>query len=320
MLTADITNIQHFNVHDGPGIRTIVFFQGCPLKCKWCQNPEAISMTRRIMYNQELCIGCGACVESCPNQAIAWKAGRLFTDQDKCKLCGKCVENCYTLARTMSSKNMTLDEVYKEVMKDETSYRKSEGGVTVSGGEPLLRIDFIEALFQKMKDAGINTAIETAGYVPWERIERIASLTDTFLFDLKMVDLEKSLYWTGVDNGRIKHNIRRVCEIHDNVVIRIPLIPGVNDSDEEFGRMMEFVSSLRHINSVHILPFHNFGANKYSLLGDRYEMESVSVENETRVQACLRIAGKQGIKVNLGGTGFLEDRTRMTIRQKKSAG
>lgn len=308
MKRANITDIQHFNVHDGPGIRTVVFFQGCSLKCKWCQNPETISRKARIMYNPQLCIGCGACIKSCPNDAIFIEENQVRTDPSKCTACGICTEECYTIARKLTSKEMTVDEVYDEVIKDAVVYRRSGGGVTISGGEPLLHIEFNTNLFQKLKEEGIRTAVETAGNIPTDSLDQIAPYTDTFLFDFKLFDTEKHKIWIGADNTQILKNIRHICNIHDNVVIRIPLIPSVNDTEEEFGRMMEFVTQLRKINSVHILPFHHFGASKYTMLGEEYELVDFEEENQERIRACLQIAEAHGIKVNLGGTGFAEDK------------
>ncbi len=318
MLEANITNIQHFNVHDGPGIRTVVFYQGCPLRCKWCQNPETISKKERVMQDMRLCIRCGACIEACPNAAISYQDGALYTDTDRCCLCGKCEDECCTKARTLSSRKKTIDEVYREVMKDEIVYRKSGGGITISGGEPLLYLEFNRELFRCLKAEGIGTAVETAGYVPWEYLRDIAEDTDTFLFDFKADDCDKHKFWTGVENGRIKENLIRLTEIHPNVVVRIPLIPTVNDTEEEFTAMMEFVCRLKRINSVHILPFHQFGAGKYDLLGEPYELGSFKEDNDARVQACVEIAKKRGLKVNLGGTGFAEDKkTESKIRERK---
>lgn len=310
MLTANITNIQHFNVHDGPGFRTVVFFQGCALRCKWCQNPETLSVRPVILFNPGLCIGCGACMAACPNQAVSLTEGRLCTDSGRCTVCGSCEQECYTMARTVSSREKTVDEVYEEVMEDALVYRKSGGGITVSGGEPLLQIDFNTALLKRVKEAGISTAVETAGYVKQEHIERIAPYVDTFLFDFKLSDSEKHKLWVGADNRLIKENLKYICRRHPNVVIRIPLIPTVNDTEEEFTNMMEFVKSLDKINSVHILPFHNFGSNKYAMLGYECELKEFPEENEGRIQACQRIAEKYGFRVNVGGTGFAEDKYR----------
>ena len=308
MLTAKITDIQHFNVHDGPGIRTVVFFQGCPLRCRWCQNPETISLEPKMLYNPALCIGCGACISACPSGSLSEEGGAFRYDPLKCLRCGSCQAQCFTRSRKLSSAVMTLDQVYDQVMKDQVVYRKSGGGITVSGGEPLLHIDFNTALLARVKASGVTTAVETAGYVPWEYFERIAGYVDTFLFDLKMHDVNAHRRWTGVDNGRIKENLRRLCRTHDNVVVRIPLIPTVNDTEEEFTAMMRFVKGLIHINSVHILPFHSLGAGKYSMLGEAYEMAELPEENQSGIERCMAIAEAMRIKVNLGGTGFVEDK------------
>lgn len=310
MLTANITNIQHFNVHDGPGFRTVVFFQGCMLRCKWCQNPETLSRKPVVMFNPQLCIGCGACIQACPNQAVSLTEGRFCTDFGRCTVCGSCEQECYPMARTVSSKEKTVDEVYEEVMKDTLVYQKSGGGITVSGGEPLLHIDFNTELLKRVKEAGISTAVETAGYVKQEHIERIAPYVDTFLFDFKLSDNEKHKFWVGADNTLIKENLNYICRRHRNVVIRIPLIPTVNDTEEEFTNMMGFVKNLEKINSVHILPFHNFGSNKYSMLEYQYELQDFTEENEGRIQACRLIAEQHGFRVNVGGTGFAEDKLR----------
>lgn len=314
MWKANITNIQHFNVHDGPGIRTVIFYQGCPLRCKWCQNPEAISRKPRMMFNPRLCIGCRACSDVCQEGALTVSKEMFLYDQAKCVLCRKCESECYTRARTLSSKEMSVDDVYAEVMKDEVVYKRSGGGVTISGGEPLLAIDFNTELFRRLKKAGIGTAVETAGYVPREYLEKIAGYVDTFLFDFKIFHNEKHEEWTGVDNTRIKENLKYVCDTHSNVVVRIPLIPTVNDTEEEFGSMMEFVRGLNHINGIHILPFHNLGADKYSLLGDAYELLDFPEDNTERISACKKIAESYGIRVNLGGTGFADDKKEKRLK------
>lgn len=306
---AYISEIQRFCVHDGAGIRTNVFFQGCPLRCKWCQNPETISMSPLIQYNQELCAGCGSCITRCDKQAISVGGnGCPATDKLICNLCGSCTKECYFLARTMSSKVYTVDEIFELVMKDETVYKNSGGGITVSGGEPLLHKEFNTELLKRCKNAGISTAVETAGFVPFTTFEAVSPYTDTFLFDCKAYTEELHKTWVGRSNRLILENITRLTQIHDNVVIRVPLIPGVNDSDEEFSKIVEFVGALRKINSMHILPFHQYGAGKYTLIGRLYECHDLIEDNDERIDRCKEIAEAKGIRVNVGGTGFADDR------------
>lgn len=282
MLEANISEIQHFCVHDGPGIRTTVFFQGCPLKCKWCHNPEAISTEPVLMYNESLCTGCDACIDG--------------------------IENCYFLAKKMSSTKMNIDELFKTVMKDEVVYRKSGGGITISGGEPLMQREFSTELLKRFKTACISTAVETAGFVPWETLNGIYEYVDTFLYDLKLSGADKHKEWTGVSNEVIIDNLQRLVKVHNNVVIRIPLIPGVNDSEKEFRGMMRIVSELGEVNGIHILPFHTVGVNKYSMIGEEYTLADITADNEKQVTRCAEIAKEYGIRVSVGGTGFADDK------------
>lgn len=313
MEKAYISEIQHFCVHDGPGLRTTVFFQGCPLHCRWCQNPETISCKPILMYSESLCKGCGACLEECPHNAISCgKDGKVEVNNRICDLCGKCVNECYFMARTFSSREMTIDEVFNEVIKEKAAYQRSGGGITLSGGEPLLQKAFSLELLKQVKGQKVSTAVETAGFVPEATLLEIQDKVDTFLFDLKMFDAVKHEYWTGVSNKIIKQNLKMLTDIHNNVVIRIPLIPGINDTNEEFGNMMQFVNELRHINSVHILPFHNAGAGKYRLIGADYTLWNLNENNDERVEACKQMAEGYGIRVNIGGTGFLDDK-RVTL-------
>lgn len=314
MNKAYVSEIQRFCVHDGPGIRTTVFFQGCPLRCRWCQNPETISIRPVLLYNPELCAGCRSCLDACPQGALsAGEDGLLATDPERCTKCGACCDACYFLARKLSSRPMTVDELFENVMRDEVVYKNSGGGLTISGGEPLIYPDFNYELLRRCKEAGVSTAVETAGLVPTEVVERFVPVTSTFLFDLKLFHGDRHREWTGVSNELILKNLQRVTELHDNVVIRVPLIPGVNDTAEEFGAMMDFVSGLRRINGVHILPFHQFGAGKYSLAGMPYTLADLPEENEEGVARCKGIAEQHGFRVNLGGTGFLSDRKTASI-------
>lgn len=266
-------------------------------------------MKPEIMYDRGQCEGCGACIEACPNGAIKPdKEKGIITDSDKCTKCGKCEEECYFQARKLSSRAYTVEEVYESVMKDEAVYRRSGGGITISGGDPLIHKEFNYELLKRIKSAGISTAVETEGYVPWETVEKFIEVTDTFLHDLKLYSEEAHKKWTGVSNRLILENIKKLTDRHENVVIRIPLIKGVNDTEEEFEKMMEYVSGLRKVNSVHILPFHQLGSNKYELMGKEYEMSEWPDDNDEGVERCRRIAEGHGLRVCVGGTGFKSDR------------
>ena len=308
MSEAYVSTIQRFCVHDGPGIRTTVFFQGCPLRCKWCQNPETISRKPVIMYNSELCTQCSSCVVKCPTHAISLTDGGLVTNPDKCILCGICEEECVFLARKMSSKLWNTDALFDNLIRDEVSFRDSGGGITLSGGEPLLHKKFCLDILKRFHDIGISTAVETAGNVPWTTVEAVSPLVTVFLFDMKLFTESEHKKWTGVSNRQILENIKNLSQIHKNIVIRVPLIPGVNDSDEEFEKIVGFVKPLPGITGLHILPFHQLGSGKYDLISADYEMANWQEDNEKRVQACRDIALKAGLRVNVGGTGFADDR------------
>lgn len=304
-MEALIANIQHFNVHDGTGFRTVVFFQGCTLQCRWCQNPELKSMMPSIMYHKRLCVRCGACLGVCKKHAIyIANNGELVTDTNKCGDCFFCEEECYYLARRFSSRKMPLEEVVKEVIKDEVFFRRSNGGVTLSGGEPFVQHEFCLQLIKDLSKKGISVNVETAGYVPWHSIEKSVPYVDTFLYDFKLMDSKKQLYWLGTDTSIINDNLKKLSAVHSRIVIRIPLIPGINDTDEEFEAMMNFLDSLKKIQAIHILPFHQLGSFKYKLIGENYKMIGGEENNQLRIAACVNIAEQHGYFVDVGGTAF----------------
>ncbi|OOB76876.1 MAG: hypothetical protein BEN19_03590 [Epulopiscium sp. Nuni2H_MBin003] len=302
---AYVTDIQRFCVHDGPGIRTTVFYQGCPLKCKWCQNPETISLKPVILYNKELCVSCKACVSTCPNNALSCtQEGDIITDKTFCNACGKCEEECYFLARKLSSHIKTVDEVFDEVIKDEVVYKNSGGGLTISGGEPLRNFEFNYELLRRVREKNISTAVETCGLVPTSTITKMSKVVDLFLFDFKMYTQVRHKEWTGHSNTQILQNLRTLVKIHNNIVIRIPLIPNVNDTTEEFTNMMRFLKDMDGIDQIHILPFHQFGSEKYNLLDLEYELIDLIEENQKNVNKCVNIAQEINLYVNVGGTSY----------------
>lgn len=299
---ANISNIQRFSVHDGPGIRTTIFFMGCPLRCKWCHNPEAMGTAIQPMLNREVCIGCGSCLPLCPRQALQLNNGTSEILREHCDNCLDCIDACPPEALRRSGRRYSLDELFKTVMKDEVVFRNG-GGVTLSGGEPLLDIDFTAALLNHFQSVGIHTAVETCGFPPWNNYQRILSQVDLFLMDVKLITPDKHKFWTGVANQGIQANIRRISDAGRPLVLRIPLIPSVNDDDEEFGAIVDFARSLPQLVSLHILPFHQIGEEKYAQLDRPYEMARVKEENAERVAACADMARGAGLKVSVGGTG-----------------
>ncbi len=305
-MEAFIANIQHFNVHDGTGFRTVVFFQGCTLQCKWCQNPELKSRIPSVLYHKTLCVRCDACLQVCKNRAISITSrGELTTDTSKCSRCFCCEEECYYLARRFSSRRIELKAVLKEVMKDEIFFRRSNGGVTFSGGEPFVQHEFCLQLAKELYKNAISVNVETAGHVPWQSIEKLIPYIDTFLYDFKLIDSKKQLYWLGADTAIIMDNLKKLSAAHRRIVIRIPLISGINDTDEEFGAMMNFLDTLETIRTVHILPFHQLGSLKYEMIMENYEMSDKEVNNQARIMACAEIAKKHGYFVDIGGSSFI---------------
>ncbi len=249
-----IFDIQHASFVDGPGVRTTVFFKGCNLRCAWCHNPESQGAEREMLYYRDTCTDCGKCREVCQNGL------------EGCTLCGKCEAYCPSHARTVCGKEMTVDMVLSEVVKDKAFYENSGGGVTFSGGECMLQIDFLEALLRACRENGIHTAVDTAGYVPYTSFERILPFTDLFLYDIKIATDALHKKYIGVSNKLILKNLRRLSESGANILIRIPVIGGVNDSDEEMNKIAELLRGIRH-TGVELLPYHALGEHKYAALG-----------------------------------------------------
>jgi pyruvate formate lyase activating enzyme len=266
-----VFNIQRFSIHDGPGIRTTVFLKGCSLNCFWCHNPEGIKGKKELRYYDNLCIGCGDCAAVCPEGAQVMEQGGHVFYRDKCTLCGKCVEVCPSGALEWSARRMAVSEVMKQVMADKPFYRSSAGGMTLSGGEPLVQLDFAYALLEACRADGVHTAIETAGNYPWSSLERVLPLTDLVMMDIKHLDREKHRQTTGAGIELILENARRLIETDKPVIFRIPVIPGVNDSAREIGDIRDFVQGLKEKSkapiSLELLPFHPLASSKYSSLG-----------------------------------------------------
>ena len=252
-MKAMIFDIQRNSFVDGPGIRTTVFFKGCNLRCKWCHNPESHSSLPQMMYYKNKCTGCGKCREVCPYNLT------------KCDLCGKCTIYCPHDARRICGREYSVDEVFDEVIKDKIFYETSGGGVTFSGGECMLQIEFLCEILKKCKENGLHTAVDTAGNVPWESFEKIIKYTDLFLYDVKLFDSAKHKQYTGVGNERILDNLTKLFKCGAKVYIRIPVIGGVNDNEEEMQNIGKFLH-LYSPNKIELLPYHKMGTHKCEAL------------------------------------------------------
>ncbi len=296
MLTkAIIFNIQKFSLHDGPGIRTTVFFKGCPLTCLWCHNPESQNARQDMLYDQEKCVMCGMCAKVCPQEAITNVGSSMFTDLDKCDFCGECVIHCIPGAREIAGAAYTVQEVLDQVLKDRVFYEESGGGVTLSGGEPLVQIDFVEELLRRLKDEGIHTALDTCGIGPFAHLERAAKYTDLFLYDLKLTNDEKHRQFTGASNQEIIENLKELTKIHDNVHLRIPIIEGINAEASFIEETIRLIEGL-DIKEVHLLPYHSIAKHKYQKLGREYEDAAMQVPAQETMDRLRRSLPGRGMR------------------------
>jgi len=299
-----VSNIQKFSVNDGYGIRTIVFLLGCTLRCKWCQNPETLENKPTLMFVADLCKGCDRCRKVCPNGGPqASENGRVVLDRSQCISCFDCAEACPYEALKLSGREMSAEQVLKEVMKDKVFYQQSGGGLTISGGEPLMQIDFTAEILRLVKKEGISTCIETAGNVPWLNLEKVLPYTDLFLYDVKFLDPELHNEWTGCSNQLIQENLEKLVQYDKEIIIRIPLIPDINDGTE-FRAIIDRLSEFPRIKEIHILPFHQLGSSKYEQMGMDYSMVEHREENDEMVRECEQYAIKKGFRVSVGGSGF----------------
>lgn len=292
-----IFNIQRYSTEDGPGIRTSVFFKGCPLDCIWCANPESKSQNLELVCRESQCIDCGKCLEACPNgvlslSAIAEEATRdeskpaevsLTIDHRACQACGACVDACPSGAMRFYGEPVSVDEVFDEVLKDAEYYRTSGGGVTVSGGEAMMQPEFVEVLFRKCKENNIHTTLDTCGYFDSKAFSRMSDCVDLVLYDIKLMDDAQHKKYTGVHNKRILENARLISELGIEMIIRVPLIPGITDKPENLTAIAEFVKSLSNRHVVNLLPYHNYGENKYKMLGVEYPLHGTKKQSKEQL-------------------------------------
>lgn len=288
-----IFNIQKFSLHDGPGIRTIVFFKGCNMSCLWCSNPESQEVAPQIMFNKNLCTKCGRCQSVCETSAIDMNSVYRI-DKSKCIKCKRCVESCLNGALVLEGKKYSVEEIIKELKKDSVQYRRSNGGITLSGGEVLLQPDFAVALLKECKAYGWHTAIETAMYVNSEAVKKVMQYIDLAMIDIKSMDDEVHKKFTGVSNNIILKNIKLSDQLTKEIIIRIPVIEGFNADLKSIGEIAQFSKSLTNLKRIDLLPYHNYGENKYEAIGRDYllgELKSPSEDKMERLKALVEIMG-----------------------------
>ena len=293
---AHIFNIQKYNMYDGPGVRTIVFFKGCPLKCKWCSNPESQKKAHQVLFKESSCIHCGACVEVCPAgvHRLSDSGKHEFVAGSECVGCRACETACLQKALSIVGEVKTISELMDVVEEDRAFYEMSGGGMTLGGGEALMQPDAAASLMAACHQRGINTAIETCGYANPEALKKVAEHTDLFLFDMKHMDAGRHYELTGVRNERIFKNLIWLLENRYNVHIRLPMLKGINDSEAELEGLMDFLKpykDYRNFKGIDLLPYHKMGVNKYKQLGWEYPIEgdpSLSEEDLDRIEAFMK--------------------------------
>ena len=298
----NITNIQKFSIHDGDGIRTSVFFKGCPLKCEWCHNPETQSFDREMQFDSGKCVGCGACAKVCPSHALAMKDGKPVLNKENCTLCGKCENFCPAGLREIIGREYTVKELVKELLKDQMFYEESGGGVTLSGGEVMaMDTDYILAVSKELKRQDINLTIDTCGYAPYEKFQAILPYVDTFLYDVKVMDPELHRQYMGVDNKLILENLMRLSEDGARIYIRIPTIKEVNGNEKNMKETIAFLKRHDiHPPQINLLPYHDTGSGKYPKLDMEYKGKDLHAPDKAEMEELKKLfidAGFQNTKI-----------------------
>jgi len=296
-----ISSVQRFSVHDGPGIRTTVFFKGCNLRCGWCHNPEALVPDRQMQFFADRCIGCGACLAVCSRQAGRLTAGKRQFDRASCMACGSCANVCYPRAMLPAGREMTVDQVMKEIAADKEFYESSGGGATLSGGEPLVQLESALAILTACKAEGIHTAIETNLAWPWSRVAATVPLTDLFMVDVKMMDASAHERWTGASNEQILANARRLSAEGVPMIVRTPVVTGVNATTDEIGRIADFVASLGNVLYYELVPYHPLGTGKYAALGMDRPAKELDRPGNGAMGHLIAEARMRGIEVRCAG-------------------
>lgn len=290
MHIANIFNIQKFSIHDGPGIRTVVFFKGCPLRCIWCANPESQKKMPQLSVISNNCIKCGACVEVCPYTAITMEIDGVSIDRRLCDDCGMCAGECYSKSIKLMGKEMTTDEVLKKISEDKVFYENSNGGYTLSGGEPLFYDDFCLELASKCKEVGFSGAIETSGYGDTDKFKQLCEMLDLVFFDIKHMDTHKHKELTGVPNKKIIYNLKEIQDTAKEVIIRTPIIPDINDDIKNIEATARLCLELDKVKTWEVMPYHKLGEHKYESLGEWYELKEVVPPSRKKIDQLVEVA------------------------------
>ncbi len=299
MLQGIVTDIQRFSIHDGDGIRTTVFLKGCQMRCFWCHNPETISPLQELQVNSEACISCLACLPYCPYAALSQVDGNPIYSRERCRACGACAVACYAHARLLIGRSMSVDEVIAEVIQDKDFYDRSGGGVTLSGGEPLLQNDFTIEILQKCRQSGIHTAIETNLSWPWERIAAVLPLLDVLMMDVKLIDPIRHKEATGASNRQILDNLCRLANEKIPVIVRTPIIPGVNDNAGDIGAIADYISDMPNLQYYELLPYHPLGTGKNKTLGK--DVKTLIPPSDELMISLANVAQQRNIPVRIAG-------------------
>ncbi len=289
-----VFNIQRYSIHDGPGIRTTVFLKGCPLRCAWCANPESQRFETEVTYQIASCVGCQHCVAACPSGACRFENGHTVIDREWCVGCGACARGCAYHALKLVGERMSVAEVVEQALRDAPFYRKSGGGVTISGGEAFAQPAFTLALLETLGEEGIHTAVETSGFAPYGTLEKAKA--DLFLYDLKLIDPVLHKGYIGQDNRLILENLKRLLQDGRQIIVRMPLIPGINTDPALIRRTGEYLRSV-HAKQVHLLPYHRLGVGKYGLLDREYGLDEVKPPEETQLKEIQKTLEDCGLTV-----------------------
>jgi len=295
-----IIKIQRFSIQDGPGIRSTIFLKGCPLRCLWCSNPEGQNPYPELMYNELNCLpDCTLCIDRCVSNALRKVEGKVVLERASCNICGECARVCPSKALTLVGTYVRPQDTLKVVMRDREFYERSGGGVTLSGGEPLYQPDFTREILRLCKSEGIHTALDTSGYASWRTIEGILKYTDIVLYDIKHMDPHLHKEYTGVSNEVILDNLKRIAILGIPIIIRIPIIPGLNDSYENLSKAADYILKLSSVIEIDLLPYHRLGEPKYRMLGRNYPLSVLRQPDREYMRKIAEIFTQFGVKVNV---------------------